>query len=185
MSKCSALAPTRRERDQLCRVRSKKLGEHPRWFSRVPMLLFRGAQLRSNLPPQPVVARQAQHVIHRVVLAPSHQLFATETGIRPQRDPSPRPARTNLPHDPLDLGQAPGAGLLVRRLQPCAQQMVATKDVQRQRAVMAVVAVKKAAFLLSVQRCIAASRSSTICCGGWRYASRKISTSSSSIASEE
>ena len=53
--------------------------------------------------------------------------------------------------DPLKLLDAARRRILVRRTQPCTQQMLAAEDVQRQIAVAAVVAVKEATFLMTVQ----------------------------------
>src|SRR5205807_4284710 len=48
--------------------------------------------------------------------------------------------------------ETPGAGVDVRGPQPHAQQMISAEHVQRQIAVVSVVAVKKTRFLPSVQR---------------------------------
>ena len=57
----------------------------------------------------------------------------------------------NLPDHPLHLLEAPGTGIEVRKPQPSTQQLVATENVQRQIAVMVVVAMEEARFLFPMQ----------------------------------
>jgi hypothetical protein len=54
----------------------------------------------------------------------------------------------------LNFLERPGAGVALSRAQPRTQQVIATEDIQRQIAVVAVVAVKKATLLFPVQRII-------------------------------
>jgi hypothetical protein len=60
--------------------------------------------------------------------------------------------------DPIELLDAAGRGVDVRRAQPCAQQVLVAEDVQRKLAVMAVVAMEETPFLLSVQRVVGGVR---------------------------
>ena len=60
--------------------------------------------------------------------------------------------RTNLANDALHFLHTACAGVLVGGPQPCAQQMVAAENVQRQIAVVAVITVEEARFLLAMQR---------------------------------
>src|SRR3989440_7691816 len=129
-----------------------ELAEHPRRFSRAPVFLFGLLQGAADDPPQTLVARKAKYIVHRVAFAPRQQFFAAKAGVRSQDDAGLRPPRANLPHDALYFFETPGAGVDVRGPQPHAQQMIPAEHVQRQIAVVSVVAVKKTRFLPSVQR---------------------------------
>ena len=103
---------------------------------------------------QPFVARQAQHVAHVVGFTPRHDRLAAEPGIAANHDPRLRPARTDLADDPFQLLDTARRGILVRRPQPCTQQVLTAEDVQRQIAVAAVIAVEETTLLVTVQRII-------------------------------
>jgi hypothetical protein len=93
-----------------------------------------------------------------------------------------RPGVSNVRDDALDLLKASSTGVDIRGPQSCTQQLVSTKNVQRQIAVVVVVAMEEARFLLPMKwgvRGIPMER------GALRWDSRKSVTSSSSIASEE
>src|SRR3989442_8517780 len=63
-----------------------------------------------------------------------------------------RPPLANLRDDPCDFLGAARAGVLVGRPQPRAQEVVAAEDVQRQGAIVVVVAVEEAPLLPPMQR---------------------------------
>ena len=94
-----------------------------------------------------------------------------------------RPALTDLPHDPLHFLERPSAGIDVGAPELGAQQMLAAEDVQRQVAVLVVVAVKEAPLLMPVQRIIGGIQVQHDLIGASRCASRNSSTNSPSIAS--
>src|SRR5205085_10087117 len=56
-----------------------ELRKYTRRLAALLPLLGRFPHLRPNDPPQPLVARQPEHVIHAVGFAPAHQLIAAET----------------------------------------------------------------------------------------------------------
>src|SRR6266571_9441372 len=84
--------------------------------------------------------------------APTHQLLAAETGIGAQDDSYFRPHRSHLRYDSLDLFQATRGSIAVGRTQTRTQQMLPAKNVERQIAIVVVVPMEEAAFLVSVQR---------------------------------
>src|SRR5438128_10849717 len=90
-----------------------------------------------------------------MAFAPTHQLLATETGIGAQNDSYFRPRRSHLRYDSLDLFQATCARIGVRGPQTRTQQMLTGKNVQRQIAVVAVIAMEEAALLQLLTRHIA------------------------------
>ena len=153
---CSALATTRRSQSQ------------PPFFVFF-VLYWNSVKTRAGLPvwfhccvaaciccpddsPQSLIARQTEHIVHAIVFAPVHQLVAAETGIAAQYDLHFRPCRPNLRHDAPDLRQTAEGGIMVGFPQPRAKNVFAAEDVQRQIAVVVVVSVKEASFLLAVQR---------------------------------
>ena len=101
-----------------------------------------------------LIARQSQHEADPVFLAPLHQRVAAKARIAPDVDSCARPVSANLPDNAFELLDAAGRGVLIRFAQPCAQQMLAAEDVQRQITVATVVAVKESTFLVTVQRVI-------------------------------
>jgi hypothetical protein len=96
------------------------------------------------------IARESHHVAYPVVLAPLQQLFSAEARIGPHDDFGLRPRRPDLLHNAFHLLRASCRGVLIRRPQPRTQQVLARKDIERQVAVFIVVAVKEAAFLMTV-----------------------------------
>ena len=119
------------------------------------MALERGGdQLRLHRLLQPRVARQAEHVVHAIGLAPGHQGLAGEAGIAAQQDARPRPAAADAADDPRDLLHRAGRAVDVRAPQLRRQQVTAAEDVERQVAVAVVIAVEEPAFLLAVQRIV-------------------------------
>src|SRR2546430_16506867 len=70
-----------------------ELAEHPRRFSRSPVLLFGLLHGAADDPPQALVARKAKYIVHRVVFAPRQQFFAAKAGVRSQEDAGLRPLR--------------------------------------------------------------------------------------------
>ena len=88
--------------------------------------------------------------MHVIVLAPSHQLLAAETGIGPKPDVDVRPAFSNLCNDPGDLLLGASRGVDVRGPKRRQKQLPAAKNVKRQIAVAFVIAVEEPAFLVAV-----------------------------------
>ena len=131
-----------------------KLGEHARGLLGLLELLLGLVQLASNDLHQPGVARQPEDVIHGVLFAPSHQFLAAETRVGAQNNLHLRPHSPQRRDDPLHFLQRARRGVDVRGPQPCAQQVLARKDVQRQVAILPVIAVKKPSFLIAVQRIV-------------------------------
>src|SRR5438477_8063567 len=92
--------------------------------------------------------------------------------------------------DPSHLLDAASAAIDVGRTQFARQQVPAAEYVERQIAVIVVVAVKEAPFLVPVQRVVSGVQSlprrrpgsRVICGGGTACASRKTSTNTASIS---
>src|SRR6266581_1287023 len=87
-----------------------------------------------------------------MAFAPTHQLLATETGIGAQNDSYFRPRRSHLRYDTLDLFQATCGRIGVRGPQTRTQQMLTGKNVERQIAVVVVIAMEEAVLLVPMQR---------------------------------
>src|SRR5690606_17130166 len=84
--------------------------------------------------------------------APAHQRLARKPRVGPQNDSGAGPALADLADDALKLLDRAGRPVDVRRAQLRAQKLLAAEDVQRQVAVVIVVAVKEALLLRAVQR---------------------------------
>ena len=146
---------TRRRRDQLSLVdQSKSRNTRAGWPSFACDRRSRLVERVGDARLKPRVARQAEHVVDLVGLAPGHQGLAGKAGIGAQHDLHPRPARADLRHDARHLLDRPGAAVDVRAPQLRRQKMPAAEHVKRQIAVAVVVAVKEPAFLLAVQRIV-------------------------------
>src|SRR5258708_2001310 len=50
-------------------------------------------------PLQTLIAGQSKDIVHRVILAPGHELFAGKSRVAAQDNPHPRPVLTDLPND--------------------------------------------------------------------------------------
>src|SRR5258708_15933570 len=85
----------------------------------------------------------------RSTLFPYTTLFRS---IPAQNDPYLRPRRSNLRHDSLDFLQAAEGSIMIGFPQPRAQHLFAAEDVERQIAIVVVVAVEEPSFLVAVQR---------------------------------
>jgi hypothetical protein len=99
---------------------------------------------------EPGVARQAQDVRYAVRLAPPHHLLAAEAGIGSHQDLDLRPRLADLPDDPLELVCGPVGAVGIGAAQAGDEQVLAAEDIEREVAVVAVVAVEEAAFLMTV-----------------------------------
>src|SRR6201987_3203 len=85
---------------------------------------------------------------------PSHQLLAAKSRTSAHHDAHLGPRGTNLCHDALQLFYTSRRGIDVRRSQPRTQEELSAKDVQRQIAVVSIVAMEESPFLLPVQRIV-------------------------------
>ncbi len=131
-----------------------KVTKAPRPLPGVTMRLARLIHPLAQHAHQTAVARQTQHIADIVRLTPVHQPLAAKSRVATDVDARPRPALPDPPNNALELLLTPRRRVDVRRPQPRAQQMLAAEDVQRQVAVVAVVAVEEAALLLAVQRVV-------------------------------
>ena len=146
----SALPITRRRRDQLSLVdQSKSRNTRAGWPA---FACERSRAGDAPLPPR--VARQTEHVIDLVGLAPGHQGLAREAGIGAQHDLHLRPAVLDLSRDAIHLLDCPGASVDVGTPELGGDEMPAAEHIEQQIAVAVVVAVKEAAFLIAVQRIV-------------------------------
>jgi hypothetical protein len=71
-------------------------------------LSFSESELIGDGPDQAFVARQAEHVVDAVRLAPRHQLVAGKAGIGAQQELDPRPTCPDLADDAFHLGHGTG-----------------------------------------------------------------------------
>ena len=98
------------------------------------------------------VAREPDHVPDAGVLAPAEDLLAAEPGVAAHPDPGPGPAPADLRHDPCQFVHRARRRIDIGRPQPGAQHMLAAGHVQREIAVVPVIAVEEPALLAAVQR---------------------------------
>src|SRR5229473_2035453 len=101
---------------------------------------------------QSLIPRYSNDIMHTIVLAPRQQFVRAESRIAAQDDLHLRPALANLVDDPLDFLPASHAWPDAARPQSRAQHRIAAEEVERQVAVVFVVAVIKLVFLVAVQR---------------------------------
>lgn len=105
--------------------------------------------LSRDFTQQPWILRQSEQIKDVLLLfAPRHNFFVAETAVAAQHDFRLRPTLANRRHYSLHFGQHAVPRALVRRPQPRAQQIVATKNVERQVNLIVVIAVKMPPFLL-------------------------------------
>ena len=90
--------------------------------------------------------------MHLVGFTPAHQLFAAEAGIAAQHDAHLGPLGPQLGHDASDLIQRARRSVHVAGTKPRAQQLITGEDVERQVAVAVVISMKKALWLMAVER---------------------------------
>ena len=109
-----------------------------------------GEEFRLDPADEPVVAGDADDVVHAVVLAPGHDLLADVGGVGPHQDPEPRPPAAELADDAGELVERARGGVGVAGPEHGAQRVRAAEDVERQQAVVAVVAVEGVALLAAV-----------------------------------
>src|SRR5580704_19161441 len=118
--------------------------EYTRGLLRLFVLLFGLVHLPPQNLQQTLVFRQPKQVIDAILLAPTHQMFAAKSTIRTQHDVHVWPGLTDPSHDALNLFESPTGRINVAGPQSGTQRMIATKDVQRQKATVAIVAVEEA-----------------------------------------
>ena len=111
-------------------------------------------QLDGDLVDEPRIAREAQHIIDPVRLAPGHQRLPAEAGVGAQQDAGPRPAPPDLGDEARHLLDGARRRVDVGVAQLGTEQVAAAENVERQVAVAVVVAVEEAAFLVTVQRIV-------------------------------
>ena len=126
--------------------------EHPGGPARRHTQSLRLGSLVAERCFQAGIARQAEHIIDAVRLAPPHQRIIGEAAVAAQNDAHPSP----LPADPGDdachlLDRAIAAGDVGAPL-PGQQQVPAAEHVERQVAELIIIAMEEAAFLPAVQR---------------------------------
>src|SRR6267143_854353 len=148
-----------------------ELFEPPGRATSLLVLCFRLLPLLHDLRLQTFVFRQSQQVLYAVRFTPSHQLLAAKSGVSPHHDAHPRPYGTNLCHDALQLFHTSRRGIDVRRSQPRTQQELSAKDVQRQIAIVPVIAMEETPFpCFPCSGSSVASRSRMISFGASRWA---------------
>src|SRR5262249_41628507 len=96
------------------------------------------------------VARQARDVAGAVAVTPAHQPPAPETPVSTEDDAEAGPGRAQASDQQFQDGAAVPGGVAVGGPQVGDQELLAAEDVQRQKAVAAVVAVEEAALLPAV-----------------------------------
>jgi hypothetical protein len=92
--------------------------------------------------------RHAEYKVHLIVFAPAHQFIAAEAGIPAQNDFHFRPRCPDLRHDPFYFRQATEGRIVIGFSQTRAQNVFAAENIERQIAIVVVVAVEEPSFLL-------------------------------------
>ena len=128
----------------------QKLPEEAMRFAVELVLLPHLIEIELKVALQYFVACQTEQIMHVVAFAPIHDAMPAEAAVASENDADIRP---RLPQ-PADEQFQDGAGVQgridVRRPQISDQEMIAAKDVEREKAVGVIVAVEEAFFLMSV-----------------------------------
>ena len=96
----------------------------------------------------------ADHILHRIALAPGQQQGAAKTRVAAEQDAPPRPCLTQARHQQLEKGGGMQCGILAGRAQVSRQQLFAAKDVQRQEAIVVVIRAEVAALLIAMHQIV-------------------------------
>ena len=151
----SALPITRRRRDQLSLVDHSKSLKHPRRLAPVRLRLRpRLAQGVGDARLQPRVARQAEHVVDRVGLAPGHQGLAGEAGVAAQHECCTRGQRARICWIMRAISSFAPALPSMFEGRAWRPEMSAAEHIKRQVAIAVVIAVKEPPLLIAVQRIV-------------------------------
>jgi hypothetical protein len=129
-----------------------KLGKYPRRLAGLVPQQGRFLHLLPDDAAQSLVARQAEHKVHSIVFTPAQQFVAAKAGIAAQDNLHYWPRRSNLRHDTLYLLPAAERGVVVGFSQPRTQYLLAAKNIQREIAIVVIVAVEESPLLLAMQR---------------------------------
>jgi hypothetical protein len=103
-------------------------------------------------PIEARVARQAEDVVDAVRLAPRHQRLAGKAAVGAQDDAHFLPLLADLRHDAGNRLDRAGAGVDVRAAQLGQQQVPAAEHIERQIAVIVIIAVKEPPLLMPEER---------------------------------
>jgi hypothetical protein len=160
-----------------------ELAEHTRGLAGLLPLLGSFMHLRSDNPPQPLIARQPEQKLYAIIFAPTHQLVPAEAGVSAQDDLHFRPGQPDLRDDSADFRKTAERGVVMGFPQPRSQNMLSAEDVQWQITIVAVIAVEEPPFLVACKGRSVVSTSRMICSGAFGKDSRNTCTSSSSMAS--
>ena len=126
--------------------------EQPQLAAVEPVQRRRGPHDRRGQPGQDAVGRQPKDVADVPGLAPAHDAPAAEAAVAPEDDLHVRPLGAQRPHQKGQDGPRPPRRVPVARLQHRRQKVAPGEHVQRQVAVVPVVAVPVAPLLHPVQR---------------------------------
>ena len=111
--------------------------------------------LRLNRFDQTTILGQTQHVVElAIVLAVPHDLITTKPRVPTHNDSHLWPRRSDLFDYSSQLGEHPAGRILIGLAQPRTQQVLATEDIQRQVAILGIIAVEILPLLITVKRII-------------------------------
>jgi hypothetical protein len=91
---------------------------------------------------------EATDIVNLVGFALRHERRTAEAGSGAQGDPHSGPPCADSVHNALDLLERPGTGITVRRASPGTQQEFTGKNIERQGAIVAIVAMEDARLLV-------------------------------------
>jgi hypothetical protein len=147
------LTTTRRARLQVARA-VVELTEHPARLAGVEKRLLGFDAPAQAHRLESVVLGQTKDEIDALGLAPGHDVLATEAAVATDDDAHLRPGRAQQGEEAREFFHTACRGVDVGFAQPRAEHMFAAGDVQRQVAIVAVIAVEEASFLMTRQRIV-------------------------------
>jgi hypothetical protein len=129
-----------------------EVAEHARRSPRAGTETLRLGKLIDQCCLQAAIARQAKHVVDAVCLTPSHQLVVGEAAVGAENDARARPFLADPSDNARDLFDRAITARDVGTPLAGQQQVPPAEHVERQVAVLFIIAVEEPAFLLAVQR---------------------------------
>ncbi len=103
---------------------------------------------------QTAISGKSKDEINIIVLTPHHNFFTTKAAVTANYDLSIRPDQTKTFDYSAHLFNCTGSSIITGPSQTGTQQMFTAKDVERQITICLVVSMKKAPFLVAVQRIV-------------------------------
>jgi len=129
-------------------------GEQTLLLARQLIQRFGHADPQGCLGLDPDILGQPDDVAHIVAFAPAQDLPPAETAVAAEDDLHLRPVAAQRLDQQREDRPGMACRIAVAAAQIADQQMATTEDIQRQEAIMIVITVKEAAFLIAMQWCV-------------------------------